>query len=503
MHKNKHIFFILFSCLLHCVFSQGGFISNVYTTEGTNHWTGDFFETPSNNYVGFGLSSVKQNSVSAQVLNVIGLNHVGATQWIKTYGDVSMEYLGTYGAQRMALRVSDGIIYTGGIDHDTAVFNFGTLVKFDFNADILWQKYYTMAGNHLGPHCVTQCADGGYLIAGQLYAGGSDAPCFILKTNSTGDEIWRKTINKSPPNFADVKTIVQDGTTKKILLLGYQEIGTSSYDMILVLDSLGNEIYRDNFYTYSGMYMDVMQVSDGKFVAVGYLDDDSLPLRFSTFAYKFDINNPGTPIWEISLYRGFMICNFFECVTQLNDGTLLISGAFDSIAEYSDRYRILARMMKIDPASGQITWTKCYNYVIDSTKSNIQRSSSLNPTSDNGWVLSLRTYNIKNNPHVFIKFDSTGCDQPVEKCGPVGWKEISYNNRFRVYPQPADDVVYLEGAGQGEWVEVCDVQGRLLVRQEAKSSPVPVSMPGEKGIYILTVRESSGAIIYTGKVVRK
>ena len=81
----------------------------------------------------------------------------------------------------------------------------GVLIKFDLNGDTIWQKRFYDPANAVYPQMVSTSVDGGFLITGMY-----DDPLIVaqqamlIKTDASGNELWRKQVKKSCLKFGTV-----------------------------------------------------------------------------------------------------------------------------------------------------------------------------------------------------------------------------------------------------------------------------------------------------------
>ena len=386
----------------------------------------------------------------------MGLNNFGQVQWVKKYGKSKFEYLNNGFISRAFYKQGNSIYYAGCV-RDSNNKQTGVLLKFNLNGDTLWQNIYKDANEDVIPQMVTGSVDNGFLITG--FFQGADSPSMLIKTDSNGKELWRKKISKITPNVSDGKAIVQDSVSKNIIIVGYQYQGVvSNYDHILVTDSLGNNVIRMNYTNVGGVYLDLIQTKDKKFVAVGrqyYTETIGGSNTMKPFIIKFDIN-PLKVIWRIDGFDKQGLYNGFSCLNELNNGDLLIAGYYDSLQRVlngpnNQPGNILTRFTRIT-SSGTIISNSYYNYKYNNTiTANAQWVTHSNPTKDGGWVAAIEETNFPNpNPFFFVKYDPNGCDSSVSHCATlnaVGLPNVGLDYArpdIAVWPNPADDVINFE-----------------------------------------------------------
>jgi hypothetical protein len=520
MKKYLIILLLLFKLT---VFSQGGFRTRYYPPNTLNSSTKDIFEVSPGNYIACGLAFDTVNGYLTSKLILLGLNSSGNVLWQKKYGRKNFEYLNNPFSSRYFYKQGNNI-YTACCVLDSNNKQFGVLVKFDFNGDTLWQKIYRDTMDVI-PQMVTGSVDGGFLITGffQDWNGGG-RPCMLIKTDALGNELWRKKINKAGHNVSDGKAIIQDTATGKIVIAGYQYVGSpsssSSRDHILITDSLGNKLVQRTFYgPHFCDYNDLIQTKDKNVIVVGgAYKSQTIGSNNVMCSYiaKINLNMTQTDplIWSNVSFDSPELLNIFTCIKELPNGELLVGGVIDTLSILQNWDMI--RISKLN-SSGTLISQRYYNYKINSpTSDNNHDLKSLNFTSDGGWVAGIGQVNFPNpNPLFYVKYDSTGCDSTVAYClNPVGLQELEVSafgaaqgNRFNVYPNPSSGI--FEIASESELsgtLLVFDVFGRKIFSKEISDSRTSkVSLERySNGIYLLEIREKvTQRTVYKEKLIKQ
>lgn len=160
--------------------------------------------------------------------------------WRKTYNGLFSYSLG-YSLKQ----TSDGGYIIFGMTDQESYGNLARLIKIDNNGDMLWEKYYGNTDNaeeNTVGRCLDITYDGGYILAGyteNISTGFADA--WIIKTDSEGNEIWKKMYGREGD---DRIYSVQQTSDGGYILAGYtNSIGAGGKDMwIIKTDESGTEI---------------------------------------------------------------------------------------------------------------------------------------------------------------------------------------------------------------------------------------------------------------------
>lgn len=457
--------FIFSACLFHS-YSQG-FRTRYKEPHTANNSARAIFEISTGNYIGAGFATDTSSGYARSSLALMGLDALGQVQWVKKHHGGSIEYINNPFSRKSFFKQGNNL-YFAGAARDSAGGNgrmFGVLIKYNLNGDTIWRKTYHGADSleDVVPQMGTASVDGGFLMTGffQHWGSSGSRPCLLIKTNVNGNELWRQQINKIGHNVSDGKAIIQDSTTKKIAIVGYQYIGTpnSFYasDHILVTDSVGTKLYQGKFSgSYGGQALDLIQTSDKKLLMVGqqfYQYSPQTFLKQKAFAVKFNINTPASSIWRID--QSHLVSNtdqFIDAIV-LQNGNILIGGIIDSIIGPSSPSPLLsntvAKFIVVDN-NGNIKSKRYYDYYPKDTLLNQYHFlNSISLCSDNGWVTSMRSSAIPNpNPFFFIRYDSSGCDSTLEYCemlASVGYNEKeSLKNLISLFPNPFKNEINIE-----------------------------------------------------------
>lgn len=260
--------------------------------------------------------------------------------WEKTYGG-SDDELGDSVQQ-----TSDGGFIVAGTTlsygNDSEVY----LVRTDASGKELWSKAFGGKGKDFG-HSVCQTSDSGFIVAGTSDYLTIDSRIYLIKTDAGGNEQWQMSYGVKGINSGESVAIASDG--------GYMVVGSSmspgsELQVYLVkTDSSGRELWNR---TYGGNMSEsgasLQATADGGYIIAGraVTDGDSRKMLL----IKTDAN--GNEQWS-QTYGGSMNQEA-GCVRQVNDGGYIVAGFTISFGNMSQVYAV-----KTD-ANGNEQWNKTY-----------------------------------------------------------------------------------------------------------------------------------------------
>ena len=481
---------------------EGGFNKNYYLNQSMVSVCNDVFEAPNKNIIMVGLTYDTTYSNNSNRLTIICTDSTGNNiLFRKDYGNNKFEYLDNIlTSRKVFLTNNEFFIYSPAIDSNSVTLS--ALIKCNFNGDTIWQKRYYVSGGDLIIQGMNKSIDGGFLLTGFLQSPSWNYQnVLLIKTDINGNELWRKNIpstNGANP-VHDGRRLIQDSTSKRIIIAGYQYIGTKVFSSILTLDSLGIKINQTSFSgVFGGVFTDLIQTNDKHFVAVGSKDQGnnlgSSP-RYKGHIVKFDLSS--SLIWQketdtLSVY------NLFSSINELQNGDLIICGHLDTLQNFNLLPSIRLRVQKL--SSNGVLLKKYYtksNSYLDS-----RYSKSCNLTNKKG-VLLANQFAFSSNPRPYniIKLDSNFCDTASKVCNPdIGITGYILNKENTIiYPNPTRQHFTISNS-LADFFVIENIYGQTLINGNIKEQ---VNI-GElsSGVYTLKLFEAN-KIIYITKIIKE
>ncbi|MBL7921804.1 MAG: T9SS type A sorting domain-containing protein [Bacteroidia bacterium] len=500
---------ILFKQII--LFSQGGFSKNYFLPNSVVSVCTDVIEAPNGNIIMTGLTF--DGPTGSNRLTIVGTDANGTELWQKSYGSDKFEYLDNFLSNRSLIKGNSSFYFYSCVRDSNNKYP-SVLIKFNFNGDTLWQKKFYDTNDYLYIQGVAKSVDDGFLITGFCaHPVNPIETTLIIKTDSNGNELWRKKINKPIPNGQNGSNIIQDSLTKKIVIAGYQYDGTASaytgHANIIVTDSLGTVLQRKTFSGgCSSFFIDLIQTKDKKCVAVGQNDQcDNLggpngTARHKGYALKFDLNNLNNVIWTKE-FDQTCVYNSINTINELSNGDLILGGRYDTLKNYSLPEKVMLRLIKTDK-DGNVKWNK--NLSRDNSNENSKFIRSLNVTSSGSYLTANWLYFAANpKPYSITKIDSMGCDSTVVYCQTVGLNENTINkNILSIYPNPTNDILNIEienfNHDQNLTIKVVDILGRAILEIPFKEQ---INLKDLKyGVYFLELYDKQ-KLISSRKIIKQ
>ncbi len=345
-----------------------------------------------------------------------------------------------------------------------------TIYAFAFPSSLgspVWSRTFGGAGDEWA-FSVIQTGDGGYALTGYTNStGAGNMDAWLVKTDSSGNELWSKTYGGIGYEWAS--SVIQTGDGGYVLAGTTNSSRDGNYDFWLVkTDSLGNQQWNK---TYGGAYNDypcsVVQTIDGGYVLAGFINSlGDGGFSFSGFRDVFIVGNAdvwlvktdssGNQLWN-KTFGGLNDDGAFSLIQTSDGGYALTGNTYSfSAGKNSDFW-----LIKTDSFGNEL-WNKTYGGPRDDFGCfGIQ-------TSDGGYALTgiTNSSGYGREDVWLIKTDSSGN---------VVWNTIyggTQNDEAYSVSQTEDEGYILAGSTYGfgaglwdAWIIKTDSRGNFLWRQ--------------------------------------
>jgi hypothetical protein len=285
---------------------------------------------------------------------VIKLSSTGEVLWKKTFGG-SREDLGL----SLTTTSDDGMVLTGHTQSNDGDFegmgkgNWDIFViKLSSNGEILWKKTLGGSGYEEGLS-LTTTSDDGMVLAGHTQSndgafegmGKGDWDIFVVKLNSNGEVLWKKTFGGVREDLGLSLTTTSDG---RMVLAGYTQsndgdfegMGKGNWDIFVTkLNSNGEVLWKK---TFGGVREDLglslTTTSDGGMVLTGYTQSNDGDFEgmgkgdWDIFVVK--LNSNGEVIWK-KTFGGIGFESGRSITTTSDDGILITGGTSSNDGDFN------------------------------------------------------------------------------------------------------------------------------------------------------------------------
>ncbi len=309
------------------------------------------------------------------------------------------------GFRQLRQTVDGGFVFCGFHDtpdsHPKAL-----LVKLDTNGTVQWQQTYDAPGQSYVAISVAQYVDGGYVLAGYRLPESVPNLGFLIRTDSIGNQIWRRHFGGEAGGWCPVRVCADSGI---VVLSSYAETGWPwdwQQQLLVKYNPSGGVVWqtRSNYFQNVTAY-DLEVLPDQSIIGVGTFSSDIGLTKYSA---------AGDSLWcrLLRIFQPYAYHSAYDVELASDGGFLLTGQASQDVG---------------DPHPGQETI-------------------------------------------FVIKTDSVGCVVPGCQNVGVQEYVMDLQVRLRVSPNPAADLVQVAldlpegGEVQGQvQVQLLDASGRLVL----------------------------------------
>jgi len=370
----------------------------------------------------------------------------------------------------------------------------GLIVKFDLNLDTLWTNSVP-SSSHIFFYQGREALDGGFVFIGSSDENDPNANYLLLKTDSLGNELWRKEYGGI---YRDIGRNIEVTLDGGYILSGdrFQDASMNSRIGYLVkTDSVGN-IEWDKYFGTSGNdgLFFVNTINSNGYLIWGNIDTlgSSTPIAFLA-----KIDDSGNIIWRTvftQYNRAFILQS-----RQLSNNTILSAGEIRNDSLFGP----IAWIVKHDE-NGNKLWERFYYWNKDSMLG--MAINDFIETSDGGILATGFAYKTESNgisrsQFLLMKLDSNGC--LVNDCGLfTGIEEYvpQQTLQARIYPNPTTGTLTIElPNGQGGSMALYNLLGQSVYQTTLAGGQTTLALNLPPGLYLYRI--GSGGKAVNGKLL--
>ena len=245
---------------------------------------------------------------------------------------------------------------------------------------------------------VQQTTDGGFILAGSTTSYDEGGDCYLVKTDTQGNEEWSRTFGGLHPESAQS---VQQTTDGGFILAGYiHSYNHDSYPDEIYIVKTDTQGYEEWSKTFAGLESakahSVQQTTDGGFILGGWTD---APGSSSSgwYCYMLKIDAQGNEEWSRS-FAGSISSWAYSAQETIDGGFILAGRVVSSPGTGWDVF-----MVKTD-AHGDKEWSKTFG------GSGSDNPQSVQQTTDGGFILAgfTTSYGEGDQDCYLVKTDTQG-----------------------------------------------------------------------------------------------
>lgn len=433
------------------------------------------------------------------------------TLWTKAFG-------GTQGDCGYAVQKTSegGFIIAGGTGSYGAGGYDAYLLKTNQSGDTTWTKTFGGSNTDIA-YSLQETADKGFIMAGGTFSyGAGDEDVYIVRTNSSGDTAWTRTIGGTNTDYGYSARETSDGG---FIIAGTTEsYGAGCSDVYLIkLDQNGDTVWTK---TIGGIDFDygysVRETYDKGFIIAGGLNFQGI----GGDAYLVKTDSAGDTLWT-KIFGGINSDLFYSVQETSDSGFIMAGGTFSYGAGSSDIY-----IVKTD-SSGDTMWTRAFGgiksdmgYSVQGTADNgfvvVGYTSSYGAGGDDIYLLKTdqsgqllwtmtfggtadeRGYSVGESQETRLiitgetaSYGAGGYDIYLVRTGKIGIEESEESGigsqRLKIYPNPFSQstVVNYQLTHKDIKIQIYDMTGRLI--KETKDSVIGKDL--KAGIYFVKAQD--------------
>jgi len=451
-----------------------------------------------------------------------------------------IDFSRTYGGQgyqdaRSIVSCNDGgFVYTGLNKGSVDSLGDMYLTKINAAGAVLWEHFYGLPKED-GGNFLMKTQDNGFIISGHTaYNYGSSCNGYIIKTNSEGEEIWKRFVGTA---FDDVCNGAVQNTKGDYYFTGrVEDPETNNFDVMLC------KIAQDGTYefmkTFGGQKDDIgykiIETIDGNLLIVGYSENEETK-KESLYLIKCDLE--GNLIWELRTMDTNVNTRAYAGLLSENGDLIVVGG----IAKYKNKQSIQSAFISIIDNNGVLKSFKLLmeeegkSYGYDLCKNNknefaITGSITPNNESNNQPFILVFNKNLEILDHKIIPhLNETRTVSIINisdrdfllagKSKKEGDSDILINRvnlynststnaiqqlPYTLFPNPMLEYTYLriENTPSDKVLNLYDSQGHLVSNYDFKGNELFLYRENLiKGMYYFKIIERNGKLVTSGSIL--
>ena len=432
-------------------------------------------------YVITGSSSSFTNGPSQAFL--LKLDSLGNYIWSKHYGGSESE-----SGKRVLHKNNFGFFIAGLTNsYGSGAYDY-YLAKTDESGNLEWEKSYGGTGWEK-VHDAALTRDTGVMLVGESSSNATDnKDVFIVRTDINGDTLWTKTIGGAGDDFATSLCMYDDSM---FVVAGqfFVEDSSLAKGFLMILSDAGDITWVDTIGVNGNYVINDICLDGNEIMGVGETNGP-LTDEIDEFFIRMDLN-------------GTLINQFNVNTPEDRAGQLIttygIPGKRYIAYNYDD---VWSQPGGADLAIGKYTSTLAWdaNYFMVPFPSP-DLAGEMIPTNDGGAIIVGRTNSeFINYNHIFVAKIGPNDAYPVTQAphdvfNLVSLSEMESKSGIKVYPNPADNVITVEGIHNltdVKSVSLMNFSGKLIQQMNTGIHEINVAELSQ-GVYFINIIHAKGS----------
>ena len=357
------------------------------------------------------------------------------------------------------------IIDTTG-DYDASIYRFNEI------GDTLWMRRYRDTTLTIG-RSIKATSGFGLILIGQISQINSSTTDIIMrKTDSLGNIQWQQTFDQS--NYDDALSVIQT-KDNGYLIGGFFRATALTHDALVIkTDSAGNQQWRKIIGNqFSQSVWDVVETADSNYVITGSWETNSFPnISYKCWLMKLN-KDSGVTVWQ-KFYDDTVTEKSFRSIIELDDGALICAGLNTFNSNQEPYYGTIFKFS----ANGDSLWER--NYLPPNVVTGWGVLNDIIATSDGGFIAVGEAGGDGLTQDTWIlKVDSEGCEVWSCLTTDILEQHIKEPALIIVYPNPASG-----NQIQLKWNEILKQETQLQIFNSTGAiifeKPIPTGMLTEQ-----------------------
>ena len=495
---KQFIVIVLLLILPFITFSQQINFNRIYNPDSIYNVTpvGHTVLTANNKYIIQAYSAFYSSNLSLTAILFIELDSIGNI--IKKVSIKSDTIICVSGFGSFIHTHDSGYCYVGNLHTTTNKYHY--FVKLNNNLDTLWtSKIQQTDSLDEGNYQLCETFDKGFVMVGEKDINSTITNVLIIKIDSLGNQLWKKTIALGGLSPAYQ---IRETPDKGLLICGYKASPYSNVytggPFILKTDSAGNLKWSSfpNSQNYNGGGAIAITPEGDYLLAYGY--GISLEYSNTTDFYYSKINvikyNANGGVIGSRFYDKVRLNQGIYKVEMLPNGDYFILGNYFVADTNSNHSADVALLMKINNKDDSL-WTQCYGYAVG-TSADINYLFDGVATNDGGFISCGLVGSYPTVPQQMmwvVKTDSNGYAPDMNS---LGINDISKGNmgEVRVFPNPATNqttIAYPQLKEEGD-IHIYNMLGQIVYEEKIAKGSLQTKLKIQHlkaGLYKVILRE--------------